>query len=346
MPNAPAVIAQYHAALRDGGYCDRDDRGLIEVCGADRAVWLNNLVTNVVKTLSPGEGNYTFAANIRGGVVFDASILVLEDRLWLDVDRRSVQAALSHLRRHLITEDVQLTDLSSLTRRFAAIGQAATAVAERLKLPDPALMAALEHVGLDIAGAQARWIRHDFVGRLGVELIMSAREESPAEALADAHGAILSGVHELDLCRLEPATINILRIEAGLPGSVDDVDEDVLPPETAQIERGISHHKGCYLGQEIIERMRSHGVLARRLVGLRASGDGALTPGLAVYAGGSEVGRTRSGCWSEHLGAALSLAYVKSAFTAPGTVLTVSAPDGEHSAEVVALPVYEPHAQP
>lgn len=345
MPNAPAVIAQYRAALRDGGYCDRDDRGLIEVCGADRAVWLNNLVTNVVKTLSPGEGNYTFAANIRGGVVFDASILVLEDRLWLDVDRRDVAAALSHLRRHLITEDVQLTDLSSRTRRFAAIGPAATAVAERLKLPDPALMAPLEHVGLDIAGAQARWVRHDFVGRLGAELIVSVREESPPAALADAHDAILARIGELDLCNLESATINILRIEAGLPASVDDIDQDVLPPETGQIERGISYHKGCYLGQEIIERMRSHGVLARRLVGLRASGDGALTSRLAVYAGSSEVGGTRSGCWSEHLGAALSLAYVKSAFAAPGTVLIVSTPDGEHSAEVVVLPVCQADPQ-
>jgi folate-binding protein YgfZ len=69
-------------------------------------------------------------------------------------------------------------------------------------------------------------------------------------------------------------TLDVLRIEAGIPWLGRDIDERTLPPETGQVARGISYNKGCYLGQEVIERMRSHGALARRLVRVRME-DGA-----------------------------------------------------------------------
>lgn len=87
MTHSPDVVARYRACRDQGGIYRRQDRGLIEVTGGDRTAWLNNLVTNVLNTLGPGEGNYAFATNRQGRVVFDANILVLEDRLYLDIDR-------------------------------------------------------------------------------------------------------------------------------------------------------------------------------------------------------------------------------------------------------------------
>jgi folate-binding protein YgfZ len=141
------------------------------------------------------------------------------------------------------------------------------------------------------------------------------------------------------MARLDAGTVEILRIEAGIPASVADIDGDVLPPETLQIERGISYRKGCYLGQEVIERMRSHGVISRKLVGIRLEGDVLPARDASVLHDEQPVGRVTSACRSEAVKAVLALGYVKSARAAPGTPVIVQ--DGPRRApgEIVALPL-------
>src|SRR5215470_2088482 len=119
MANPSNIAEQYRIARESGGCYYRSDRALIEVTGRDRAAWLNNLVTNVVKTLQPGEGNYAFATNVKGRTVFDMNLLVLEDRMWLDIDRRWIETARKHLTKFTITEDVALADITKDYERLA-----------------------------------------------------------------------------------------------------------------------------------------------------------------------------------------------------------------------------------
>ena len=85
-----------YAAVRSGAALyAASDRGLIEVRGKDRAAWLHNLTTNAVKTLGPHEGNYAFALNVKGRVLFDLNVLALPDAFWLDIDRRFIARALA-----------------------------------------------------------------------------------------------------------------------------------------------------------------------------------------------------------------------------------------------------------
>ncbi len=333
MPNELEIGRQYQVCVEAGGVRVRDERGLVEIRGGDRAAWLNNLVTNVVKTLTPGEGNYAFATTVKGRTVFDANVLALEERIWLDIDRRWVEKAGAHLERYVITEDVQIADVSAMVTRVVVVGPRAANVAERWGFGNLAAMAWLQHVGGRLGECDVRMVRHDLVGLLGAEFFFvgDGREEATralAKAAADA------GVIEVGREALE-----ILRIEAGIPASVEDIDEEVVPPETGQIERGISYHKGCYLGQEVIERMRSHGVLARRLVAMRFEGDGVVPPQSQVSVDGREAGRTTSGCWSEAVGAALSLGYLKSAHARPGVAVVVRTEHGPRHGEVVKVPV-------
>ncbi len=332
MPNSPDIVRQYQAAIAVGGLWTREDRALIEVNGKDRATWLNNLVTNVVKTLQPGEGNYAFATNIKGRVVFDANVLVLEDRLWLGVDRRQAETARNHLDRYIITEDVQLSDLTAKVDRYTVVGPRAVDAAARFGVGHFASMSALQHVAGKIGSADARFVRHHVGGLTALDIGVLGDERSAARR------AIGDLAAELRLTKLSPETINILRIEAGIPASVDDIDEDVVPPETGQIERGISYHKGCYLGQEVIERMRSHGILARKLVGLRVEGDELVPHNTEIKNDAGAVGRATSSCVSEALGAVLALGYAKTAHTKPGTLLRMATGSGERPCEVIALP--------
>ncbi|MFQ5502333.1 MAG: YgfZ/GcvT domain-containing protein [Phycisphaerae bacterium] len=338
MNNDSNTIAQYNACLNAGGIYLRSDRGLIELTGADRSAWLNNLITNVITTLGSGEGNYAFATNRQGRTVFDANILVCEDRYLLDIDKRMIKSALDHFRHFRIMEAVEWTDQTDSSCRVALLGPKAAEVVEQLGFGKLVPMAWLQHVGGEIGGAAARMMRHDFAGVIGAEFIITGERAEAAAA------EIVSAASRLDCLSVERQAVDILRIEAGIPVSVEDIDGDVIPPETGQIERGISHHKGCYLGQEVIERMRSHGVQSRRLVGILLKEDGDLTGGFitrgtAVMADGERVGRVTSVCRSEALAAPLCLGYVKTSFADPDHTLFVITNDGEHPANIVALPV-------
>ncbi|MCK6457699.1 MAG: hypothetical protein L6Q92_14360 [Phycisphaerae bacterium] len=333
MPDNAVLANQYRLVTDGAGLIVREDRGLLVVTGRDRAEWLNNLVTNVVKTLQPGEGNYAFAVNVKGRVVFDLNLLVLEDRLWLDIDRRWIDAARKHLERYTITEDVHLTEITKEFERLGIIGPAAAEVVQRLGFANVTPMGQLQHAAFSWEGSAGRLVRHDFAGLPGVELFV------PPAGTAALVSSLLDAGRPSGLARVDREIREVLRIEAGIPASVTDIDEDVIPPETGQIERGISYHKGCYLGQEVIERMRSHGALARRLVGLRLECADVPAAPAAIRVGESEVGRLTSACWSFALGAVAGLGYVKTASAQVGQRVMVDGPGGGFEGEVVALPM-------
>jgi folate-binding protein YgfZ len=325
MPNPQTISSEYQAALRVGGFARRDDRALLSVSGADRAIWLNNLVTNVIKTLSPGDGNYAFATNVKGRVAFDMNMLALPDRIWLDIDGRQLQTAITHLNRYIITEEVQLADITSHFHRIAVMGPHTVDFVTRLGFGNLSPMSQLQHVAGAIGEHEARMMRNDYAGLTTAEFFGDEEVVQQVESAARAAGMVA----------LESACMELLRIEAGIPRSVEDIDEEVVPPETGQIERGINYHKGCYLGQEVIERMRSHGSLARKLVGLRIDGDAIPPRGSAIQSTGQDVGRITSACWSEALSTVLALGYLKTTYMKKGAQFSVA----DRSAALVTFPV-------
>lgn len=333
MQNTSHNSSQYHAAIAGAGVFVNGNRATIEVTGADRANWLSNLVTNVVKTLKPGEGNYAFATNVKGRTVFDLNILVLEDRLWLDIAAAWRDRAMAHLNKYIITEDVALADKTSVLSRVAVMGPRAVEIVQAIGFGNLGPMANLQHLSGRIGGADVVMVRNDFAGLTTAEFIV------PIDSVASAQAAIAGAVSGFECGQLTHAAVEVLRIEAGIPLSGSDIDEEVVPPETGQIERGISYHKGCYLGQEVIERMRSHGILARKLVGLKLDGESLVTPGSVVRRDGKEIGRITSACWSEAVGGPLALGYLKTLHIQPETSVSVDDAGSERTGVVVALPV-------
>lgn len=244
---------EYAAAKTTAAVFDRSDRGLVRVTGKDRRTWLHNLVTNAVKPLEAGQGAYAFACDVQGRIQFDLHILALPDELWLGIQAAAIEPALKHLDRLLITEDVHLQDVSGSFATLAVCGPRATAIAQGLGTSDFSAMPSMSHVVLE---SGARLVKNSFAGAElpAFELIVpSALATLQWQTLVDA-GATPAGT----------AALEALRIEAGIPALGPDL-EGALPAGTGQTERAVNYHKGCYLGQEVIERMRSRGALARRL---------------------------------------------------------------------------------
>ena len=329
--------AGYEAATRNVGLIARSDRGLLVVRGADRAAWLHNLVTHEVKKLSPGQGNYAFATNVKGRVLFDLNLLVQPEAIWLDIERDGLTPARTHLERYIITEDVTIDDQTEHAFRIALAGPACATLAERLGLSTLPEMGQLDSAAIDIAGHDVTAFRHDFAGLLGVEII--ALDGDPAGRL---RAAVQEAGASLGLADVSPDAAEVLRIEAGRPRMGRELDGEILPAETGQVDRAVSYHKGCYLGQEIIERMRSRGSLARQLVGFKIDGEAVPETGATVHVGDADVGRITSACQSPAAGGPIALGYVRSAKAAPGTAVTIATPGEPLSATVAALPFRNP----
>ncbi len=339
MQSATERSSEYRAAIEGAAWVRRSDRSMLRVVGKDRAAWLHNLVTNHVKTVGVGEGNYAFALNVKGRILFDLNLLVREDAILLDVDRRWTEPALKHFDKYIIMEDVQVSEAAELCGRAALLGPKAAAALAALGCPQAARMALLEATPIRIADADALVFRSDFCGVHAFELAFAPQIEP---GIIQHLAASVRGVAAESPAAISMETLEVLRIEAGIPSPVTELNEDVVPAETGQLARAVNFNKGCYLGQEVVERMHARHVVARLLTGLIVEGQVCPPPGAAILdPAGLNLGQVTTSCHSPALGRPIALGYVKVAAAKAGTALIVEWP-GERAPAITAMPPARP----
>ncbi len=253
-------------ALHEGaGVYDLGWRCRLRVTGEDRVRWLNGMVTNTVKDLQPGYLNYTFLLNAQGRIQGDGDIYALPDALLLATDRAQAERLHAHLDRFIIMDDVEL----SLETGVTAIGLGGPRAQALLGglYPDAAALAPGELLQTDAL----------LIARDGQEsyVLWLADEAAPAlwQRLVTA-GAVPCGTEALEA----------LRILSGVPRYGADIHDKSLAQETGQT-RALNFNKGCYLGQEIVERVRSRATVHRAIRQFVLQGD-VPAPGTALFAPG------------------------------------------------------------
>lgn len=349
MQIATEKTTEYRAAVEGAAWARRPDRAMLRVTGKDRATWLHNLVTHHVKSVGVGEGNYAFALNVKGRILFDLNLLVREDAILLDVDRRWAEPALKHFNKYIIMEDVQVAEAAELSGRAALIGPRAAAALAALGCPQAARMALLEATPIRMADAEALVFRSDFCGVHAFDLAFSAQAEPAvlqhlAAGARSVAGKSVAGesVSGESAATVSVETLGILRIESGIPYPISEINEDVVPAETGQLARAVNFNKGCYLGQEVVERMHARNVVSRLLTGLVLEGHDVPPRGAAILdAGGVSLGQVTSACHSPALDRPIALGYVKAAAAKAGTALFVEWPGGRAPA-IAATPPARP----
>ncbi len=309
-----------------------EDRGIGVVSGEDRVRWLDGMVSNDVKSLEAGtarSGCYAALLTAKGRIVADLQILSRPGALWFETEGWALPGVIARLDKYVIADDVQLEDQSAEFARFGIEGAAAPAILAEAAGRELAL-ARDACVDADVAGAPVLVARFGWSGERAFQIY------SPTTAADDVIGALRDAGRSHGMVEAGPEVLEILRIEAGRPRLGAELDETVLPAE-ARLERAISTSKGCFVGQEVVERMRSRGQVKHLLVGLRF--DGAEAPPVAaeVSAGSKRVGEITSACVSAQAGT-IALAYVRRPHDAP---------DGEVSVEGTRARVAElPFVQP
>jgi len=326
-----SATADAAAVRRGAGLFALGERGVLEVTGGDRARWLNGMLSNEVADLTglpDHSGCYALLLSPKGRIVADLHVLARGDRYWLELDGAHLAAVRMRLERYIIADDVALDDVSDRWARLGIEGPASRGIVEKACGERVAL--APECGGeFRIADAAVVIAAYGWSGETAFQLFVP-REAEPrvVAALREAGGAALT------LC--DDATLEVLRIEAGVPRLGAELDEDVFPAEAGLLARAVSLTKGCFTGQEIVARLESRGNVNHRLVGLRFDGGPPAVGASLANAEGREIGEVTSVGISEALGP-IGLGYVRLPFDAPETPLRAET----EGARVAALPLLD-----
>ena len=352
------VVAHYGdpttelAALRDTvGLLDLSHRSRLCLTGADRVKFLHGQVTNDVQRLRLGEGCYAALVNAKGKLHSDLNIYRLADELLLDFEPGYTAAVAARLEKYIITDDVQLLDAAPHYGLLSVQGPRAAEAVAQLALPwelpaKPLAFSAhadatlgqlylmrragggIPHGVPPSGGAAPEPAEAGTLNPAGFDLFI------PTAALGTVFGQLLAAAKSLGGRACGWHALETARIAAGLPRFGQDMDETNLPPEAGLEARAISYSKGCYIGQEVIARIRTYGQVAKTLRSLRLPADLAPLParGDKLFVGGQEVGHLTSVIPGHALG------YVRKEHHAPGTQLTLHTTAGECPVTVAEPP--------
>jgi folate-binding protein YgfZ len=341
--NGVEVIEEYgdwlaeHGALHDiAGVLDLSFRSRLVLTGSDRVRLLNGQVTNNVKDLPVNEGCYAALVTNKGRMQSDLNIYILPDEILLDFEPGLSGAISDRFNKFIIADDVQVIDAAPHYGLLSVQGPQAWTVVERLQLPLPMPEKPFQSRSMkDEMLGEIYCMNQPRVGSSGFDLFAPT---ASLAALADKLIAAAKGVggRACGWRALETA-----RIEAGIPRFGAEMDETNLAPEAGIEGRAISYTKGCYIGQEVIARIRTYGQVAKALRGLRFAGAAQELPrkGDKLFAGGKEVGYVCSAIRSPTLNTRIGLGYVRREHNAMGNTLRVRTAGGEVEAFITPMPI-------
>jgi len=290
-------------------FFDLSSRVKLRVTGTDRERFLNGQLSNDVRKATEERAIESCILSAKGKLNGSLFVAAEGESYILDADPELRESIQSRLDRYIIADDARLTDETARWSIFHVWGTAVPALPKKFKVRSAIRFA---EPGYDV------WA--DVTER--EELLCQLSQQS---TFYDADRA------------------ELLRIERGIPRWGRELTDEIIPIE-ANLERTIDYEKGCYIGQEVISRMKMSGQTNKRLCGLVSLDDSPIAPGMRLFLGGEgakEVGWVTSAAWSERLGRQIALGFIKRGFNQVATQLNAVAPEnpaGGRRVKIVDLP--------
>jgi aminomethyltransferase len=342
--NSAEMVADYgdpgaeHAALRQtAGVLDFSNRGRLCLTGTDRVRYLHGQVTNDLKKLTPGTGAYAAVTTAKGRMEGDLNILLLADEILLDFEPGQTEKILPRLGKFIVADDVQIVDAAPYYGLLSVQGPGAAAVIVALGLCEQDALSARPFDSIKITDPNLGDLYLANLPRLGTSGFDVYAPTAALGMVADKliAAAVQAGGRACGWTAFETA-----RIEAGFPRYGADMDETNIPLECGLESRAVSYSKGCYIGQEVINRIHSIGHVTRELRGLRLADDLLALPtrGDKLFQSGREVGFVTSAVKSPALNANIALSYVRREANQVGSELILRTAAGESAVKIVELP--------
>ncbi len=314
---------EFQALVSDCGVYSLSSRAKVRLTGNDRTRWLNGMITNNVRDLPVGHGVYAFLLNPQGRILGDLHAYNRGDSIDLDTDESQLAKVLEIFDHYIIMDDVQVENIS---QQQTAVG-----------ISGPKSKQVLKAAGIETEGLHPLEFRDSQWKQGSITLVRSEKEkrESYEVWLSPEHALHLrEALVEHGAVSVSDAALEVYRIALGLPRYGQDIRERDLPQETEQ-NRALNFSKGCYVGQEIVERIRSRGAVHRTFTGFLFELSSPVV-GSKIQMDGKDVGEITSVAdlplhgGTQHLG----LGYIRRETGASGKEVTA----GDIKAVVAELP--------
>ena len=319
-------VAEYRGALTTTGfgdpqaelealYCscgvyDLGYRAKLVITGGDRMRWLNGMVTNNVRDLVMGQGVYTFLLNPQGHILGDLYVYNRGESLMVDTDQSQVEKILATFDHYIIMDDVEAKNISEQMTALGIAGPRAREIARAcgIEIPEVRPLQIFDATcNCDCDCTRCTCVRGESTEPDSYELWLNPGDLKKTWDALVAHGAKPVGSDALEL----------LRIKSGIPLYGVDIRERDLPQETEQA-RALNFNKGCYIGQEIVERIRSRGSVHRKFTGFVWINGDSVAPGTKIVVGEKEVGEITSARLLGENHPGLALGYIRREFAVRG----------------------------
>ncbi len=286
----------YELLTTEAALCEAPRASRLELMGPDRERFFGGMVTAAVEGLEPGHGAFGFITDVRGRVLASATVLSLEDRLWLEIPRGRGRTIIDHLEKYIVTDQVEILPLGDMASVRVAGPRSAEVLAGLGATAANDLTEPWSHAQVGILDHQARLVRE---GHSAVPAFSLWQSSAIAPLLAE-------DLAEAGIPEVGAEATEALRIEHGYPRWGVDYDDANLPQETG-ID-AVDYEKGCYLGQEIVARIHYRGQPARRMCRLTFEPGHSPAAGAEIEFDGRAAGILTSVCRSPRDDAAIGLA--------------------------------------
>jgi folate-binding protein YgfZ len=321
------VHDEFSALLQGSGIYDLGFRARIALTGGDRVRWMNGMVTNNVRDLPAGHGIYAFLLNPQGRILGDMHVLNMGETLLVETDRSQVEKIIATFDHFIIMDDVEIKNLSDEQTALGLAGPKARTLlnAAGIILPEmQPLQVITPQCKCDCGCVECTVIRGEDPHYESYEIWLAPKDVYQTWQALLAAGATPVGSEALEM----------QRVSAGIPLYGADIRERDLPQETEQM-RALNFNKGCYVGQEIVERIRSRGNVHRKFTGFLAEGAASIAAGAKIVSGEKEVGEVTSvAVLSTPSGErTVALGYIRREVGVPGREVTIG------TAKAVVIPV-------
>lgn len=331
-----------YASVRDGaGLIDLSPRGRFLVSGSEAVQFLNGLITNDMKTLAEHTWMPAAFPNVQGRLIASVRVIRFKDELTgkdacptflIDTEAATHERVLKTIERFTLAGDFRVNDITSETAMLSVQGEKAASVVG-------SVLGEAAAVSQPNAVRQINWHQDGETAEVTVVHASHTAEDGFDLIVDNDHAGSLWNA--LQQAGAQPAgydAFEILRIEAGVPRYGVDMDDTNVVTET-NLDDAVNYTKGCYIGQEIIARIKYRGHVAKKLSGVVFDVSAAIAAGALINSvDGKEIGRVTSVTFSPKLNRTIALAYLKYDYLAAETAIRVVTGTQEFSGKVAGLP--------
>ncbi len=307
------VRDEFRALTSTCGVYDLSTRAKLEITRNDRIRWLNGMVTNNVRDLAPEYGIYSFLLNPQGHILGDFLAYNRGDRILVDTDQSQVEKILATFDHYIIMDDVEIANLSD---KLTSVG-----------IAGPNARDVLKTAGFEVGDLKPLQMEDIDWNQAKASVVRGEQEQYPSYEIwiaPEQAGEVITALRSAGAVQVSREALELYRIALGIPRYGQDIRERDLPQETEQ-QRALNFNKGCYVGQEIVERIRSRGNVHRKFTGFRIAGPEP-APGTKIQAQGKDVGEITSSAVipAAHGDRTVALGYIRREVGVPGKEIPIA----------------------